>query len=385
MQSPYFRPGYPVYPHVAHGLLTTPHRMNALPDYTGRGVVMAFIDAGFYDHPDILSRIVTHVDCTTDQFSTQATAVPTCERFVWHGQMTSVIGAGNGSINSGKYHGIACESDLVLITVSSPDEQVKEADILRGFQWLLKNHKHFNIRVVNVSVGGDFVNSHADYPLHQAVHQLVAAGVVVVIAAGNHGERHLLPPASAPEAIVVGGYNDMNTLDPHEWRGYHSNFGVAHDLSHKPDVIAPAQWVASPILPTSQVAKEAQWLGKLLNGNSEPALTDLFEHGLSDLHIAPDEAHRGERFFHRLEHRIHELKLVDEHYQYVDGTSVAAPIISSIVAQMLEANRKLTPKQISGMLKTASHRIHHLPPERQGAGIPDAAKAVQLAQALRKG
>lgn len=380
----HFRPGYPVYPHASHGLLTTAERMNALPDYTGRGVVIAFLDAGFYEHPDIAGRVAAHVDCTTETFYTQSTAIPAVERFVWHGQMTSVIAAGNGSINSGKYRGIASQSELVLIKISNPDEQVKEADILRGFQWLLQNHKKYHIRVVNVSVGGDFVNSHADYGLHRAVHDLVAAGVVVVIASGNHGDRHLLPPASAPEAIIVGGYNDMNTMDEHKWQGYHSNFGVAHDLSPKPDVVAPAQWVASPILPTSHVAKEARWLGKLLNGNTEPALNHLFEHGLSDLNIAPHDAHRGERFFQRLEHRIHELKLVDEHYQYVDGTSAAAPIISSIVAQMLEANPKLTPPQISAMLKASARRIHHIPPERQGAGVPDATKAVQLAQALRK-
>ncbi len=48
---PTFHANYPQHNHNA--LLPTPERLGALPDYTGRGVVIAFIDAGFYMHPDI--------------------------------------------------------------------------------------------------------------------------------------------------------------------------------------------------------------------------------------------------------------------------------------------------------------------------------------------
>jgi serine protease AprX len=375
----HFRPNYPAHHTAAPRLLTTPERVNAIADFTGRGIVMAFIDAGFYAHPDLGTRILAHVDCTTPDFAVRAEAIPTAERFVWHGMMSSVIGCGDGQHSGGIYRGIACEAELVLIKVSSPDEKVKEADILRGLNWLLKNHRRYQVRVVNVSVGGDFVNSSPDHALHRAVADLVAAGIVVVIAAGNAGERHLLPPASSPEAIVVGGYNDANTLNQQEWTLYHSNYGVAHDLSPKPDVVAPAQWVASPILPISQVAKEARWLGTLLESlDTQAAVAALLRDGRADLHLAPD-AHPGDPLHHKLEHRLHELKLINAHYQHVDGTSVAAPIVSSIVAQMLQANPHLTPAQVSTIVRHSAAHIHNVPPQKQGSGALDARQAVEAA------
>jgi serine protease AprX len=354
-----------------------------MPEYTGRGVVVAFLDAGFFVHPDIAGRILAHVDCTTADFSVKQEAVPAIESYVWHGQMSSVIAAGDGKQSGGKYRGIASESRLVLIKVSSADNLVKEGDILRGFHWLLKHHAEYNIRVVNVSVGGDFHNLKPDHALHIAVRDLVAQGVVVVIAAGNKGERHLLPPASAPEAIVVGGYNDMNTTNRSEWREYHSNYGVAHDLSHRPDVIAPSIWVASPILPVSQVAKEARWLGGLLNGHTEQALEAIVKEGHADLELPLElVTNRGEALYHRLQHRLTELKLINAHYQHVEGTSVAAPIVTSIVAQMLEAAPDLTPDQIRIMIRHAGQPVHGIPPQKQGTGAIDGAKAVRFALEL---
>ncbi|MCU0514216.1 MAG: S8 family serine peptidase [Anaerolineae bacterium] len=379
-----FRPAYPVYPPAHPALLTTPERVNAAPDYTGRGVVMAFIDSGFYEHPDIAGRVLAHVDCTTDDFSEHPQAVPAIESYVWHGQMSSVIAAGDGRLSGGKYRGIASSSHLVLIKVSSPDNAIKEADILRGFQWLLAHHRRYAIRVVNVSVGGDYPALKAEHPLHQAVQALAAQGVTCVIAAGNRGEAHLLPPASAAEAIIVGGYNDMNTLDRHRWQPYHSNYGVAHDLSHKPDVVAPAIWVAAPILPVSAVAREARWLGTLLNGHPAAALETLLQEGQADLHLTPEMVqHRGENLYHKLEHRLHELKLIDPHYQHVEGTSVAAPIVSAVVAQLLEIDPALTPAQIAVVLRRAGRHIAGIPPHKQGAGALDALRAVQFVLRLR--
>ena len=39
-------------------------------------------------------------------------------------------------------------------------------------------------------------------------------------------------------------------------------------------------------------------------------------------------------------------KVISKHYKEVDGTSFAAPIISSVVAQMLEARPDLSPQAV---------------------------------------
>ena len=42
-------------------------------------------------------------------------------------------------------------------------------------------------------------------------------------------------------------------------------------------------------------------------------------------------------------------EIVATHYSHVDGTSFATPIVSSIVAQMIEANPKLTPGAVKNI------------------------------------
>src|SRR5690606_6134649 len=104
-------------------------------------------------------------------------------------------------------------------------------------------------RIVNISVGGDFVSTDPGHPIHAAVRELTEAGITVVAAAGNRGHDYVVPPASAAEAITVGGLDDHNTLDDRLWKPYHSNFGVSCNGNGKPDILAPSIWVVGPIMP----------------------------------------------------------------------------------------------------------------------------------------
>src|SRR5436309_6938999 len=81
-----------------------------------------------------------------------------------------------------------------------------------------------------------------------------------------------------------------------------------------------------------------------------------------------------------LESVLSEQKIIAAHYQHVDGTSFAAPIVTSIVAQMIEANPKLTPAGIKNILISTAHRIAHASVLRQGYGVVDAREAVSLAK-----
>jgi serine protease AprX len=371
------------YPQPEKMLLTTPERIGAVPDYTGRGVVIAYLDSGFYMHPDIADRVLLHVDATTPDIKEQPRVLES-DVTSWHGLMVAAIGSGNGSASGGKYRGVACDSTMVLVKVSSPKGEVKEADILRGMEWLVENHARFGIRVVNVSVGGDFVSSDPQHPLHRSVRDLTEAGVTVVIAAGNRGDRHLVPPASSPQAIVVGGYSDNNSLNRSDWSPYHSNFGTVYDGTNKPDVIAPAQWIASPILPETLVEKQAQWLAPLLQADNQHAIQHLMASDFSDLQIPkPGTRRLGKSLHQTLQERIHAHKLIHTHYQHVDGTSVAAPIVSSVIAQMLEANPTLTPEKIRTILQETATPLDGMPSEQQGAGIISAKGAVTAALQLR--
>lgn len=358
-------------------LLSVPERTRALKTYTGKGVTIAFVDSGFYEHPDLGGRVIRYVDATTERIR-EGGRFNKAEGYSWHGQMTSVIAAGDGTLSNGRYRGIASDANLILIKVMTADYQLKEADILRGLRWILGNLIRYEIDIVNLSVGGDFVDDDPDHPLHRAIRDLTNAGVVVVTAAGNRERAYVVPPASAPEAIVVGGMNDHNALDQHRWQGFHSNWGRAHDGSTKPDILAPAIWIPSPILPGSEVDTEAQLLGPLLN--KPPILGDLVQRTRAESaarHFEKD--HPDADVYRVMQDKIHAHKLVNAHYQYVDGTSVATPIVTSIIAQMLEANPALTPQAIRKILKNTAIPLESIAPERQGAGVINAPSAVKAA------
>jgi serine protease AprX len=70
-------------------------------------------------------------------------------------------------------------------------------------------------------------------------------------------------------------------------------------------------------------------------------------------------------------------------YKHVDGTSFAAPIVSSIAAQMIEANPELVPQDIKRLLIDTARRIPGVSVDRQGWGVVDAEKAVQAAVEAR--
>ncbi|MDH4065623.1 MAG: S8 family serine peptidase, partial [Acidobacteriota bacterium] len=71
-----------------------------------------------------------------------------------------------------------------------------------------------------------------------------------------------------------------------------------------------------------------------------------------------------------------ERRVIATHYQHVDGTSFAAPITASVVAQMIEANPRLTPAVIKNILISTASRLAGFPAVRQGYGVVCAASAV---------
>lgn len=354
-------------------LLSTPERTGALPEFTGRSVVIAFIDSGFYAHADLGDRIIGYADATTARI-VEGGRLDRPHPHSWHGQMTTVIACGDGHNSSGRYRGLASEAKLLLIKVMNNRNEVKEADILRGMRWLARHHERFGVRILNLSVGGDFISHDPKHPIYDVVRRLVKAGITVIAAAGNRGQDYVVPPASAPEVITVGGIDDHNSLDRSRWTIYHHNYGVAYNGLIKPDVLAPAVWIASPILPKTSVAREARWLGRLLHIKQRGSMKDV----VREVIVKRYQLLNPRANIHAvIQERIHAHKLIDSLHQYVDGTSVAAPIVTSIVAQMLEADPNLTPEQIKTILLQTSRPLHPFHRERQGAGVVSAADAVR--------
>ncbi len=367
-------------------VLPTPLRLNADQRFTGRGVTIAFIDSGFYAHDDLTkptNRIVAYhsiFDADGDRTSLETTDVAS-----WHGMMTSVVAAGNGHVSEGFYRGIASDAEVVLVKVGRtgriPDEHIQ-----RGLEWVLENKEKYKIRVVNISAGGDFEQSYLDSPLCQLVERAVKEGLVVVCAVGNAGMvpgHPVLPPASSPSAISVGGLDDQNSLDRAKRGMYRSSYGPTFDGLQKPEIIAPGIWVAAPILPATPTADEAELCSTL------DRAVDSELRSIIDAHKGVDKDFDEARDLpipllrQLITIKLREGNVISPHYKYVDGTSFASPIVASIAACMLEANPGLNPQQVKRILMETAERVPGIAVERQGWGVVAPRKAVELALATR--
>jgi serine protease AprX len=189
----------------------------------------------------------------------------------------------------------------------------------------------------------------------------------------------VLPPASAPSCIAVGGLDDQNSLDRARRGMYRSSYGPTIDGLQKPEVIAPGIWVAAPILPHTPTAEEAELYSRLDAAADEelPSLLKQYRGVDEDLDQASDL--RVPLLRQLITIKLREGNVINEHYKYVDGTSFAAPIVSSIVACMLEANPRLTPQQIKRILISSAERVHDVVVDRQGWGVVNARRATEVA------
>src|SRR4030095_12859188 len=183
----------------------------------------------------------------------------------------------------------------------------------------------------------------------RTVEQCSRAGLTVVCAVGNAGHmpgHPVLPPASAPSCIAVGGLDDQNSLDRARRGMYRSSCGPTSDGLQKPEGIAPGIWVAAPILPQTPTAEEAELYSELHALPDEELRAALITHSGIDKDLDEAADLRIPLLRQLITIKLREGNVINENYKYVDGTSFAAQIVSSIVACMQEANPRLAPPQI---------------------------------------
>src|SRR5689334_2528128 len=356
-------------------VIPTPVRLKADPNYAGKGVTVAFLDSGFYPHADLADRILAYHDLTGERTSLLTT--DPVESWQWHGTQTSVAAAGDGHLSDGLYRGLASKSKLVLVKVSERGH-ISEENIARGIRWVIANRERYNIRILNISLGGDEDVPCSKSIVDQAAEEAISHGIVVVAAAGNSGreDHHSIPPANSPSVITVGGYSDNNELNGNQLGLYHSNFGVTADGTVKPEIVAPAMWIAAPILPGTRLYERAEALSRLAAA-PDYELPSLAREEAAEF---PEQLMKSDAIRSHVEAALLQLKIVAAHYQHVDGTSFAAPIVTSLVAQMIEANPRLTPGAIKNILISTADRMATEPVIRQGYGVVNARRAVELAK-----
>ncbi len=194
--------------------------------YTGKNITIAFLDTGICPIPDFQGRIIKFKDFINDN------------KFVYddNGHGTHVTGIAS---SSGRYKGLAPESNIISLKVLNESGQGNAADVIAGIQWIADNYKKYNIRVTNLSIGTS--QPIKNDPLVEAVERLWDMGIVVVTAAGNNGPNpcSISSPGTSKKIITVGSSDDEQS------NKIFSGRGPTKECIIKPDILAPGSNITS--------------------------------------------------------------------------------------------------------------------------------------------
>ena len=170
----------------------------------GAGAVIYVIDTGVYStHSDLSGRVLSGYTAVADGNGTQD-----C-----NGHGTHVAGTA-----AGRVYGVAKSAAVVAVRVLDCAGSGYASSVVAGINWVVASHPG-GPGIINMSLGGG-----ANAAIDQAVSDASAAGITVVVAAGNSGaDACSYSPARAPSAITVGA---ITTTDA---RASYSNYGSCVD------------------------------------------------------------------------------------------------------------------------------------------------------------
>jgi serine protease AprX len=222
-------------------------------------VTVAVIDSGVADVADFASRLVSVTNPASGQTALCAnfSSESGCDDSYGHGTFVAGLIAGNGASSNGAYPGVAPAANVLAVKLSGRDGTSTVSKVLAAIQWVLANKDAYGIKVLNLSLRVDSSLSYRIDPVNLAVERAWAAGITVVVSAGNMGpgEHTIAKPADDPWVISVGSVDDQGTVEigddtvsSFSSRGPSPTDGVA-----KPDVAVPGRSLVSLRSPGSYV------------------------------------------------------------------------------------------------------------------------------------
>lgn len=194
---------------------------------SGEGVTVFVLDTGIYiDHVEFEGRASWDINLTNE---------PDLDE---HGHGTHCA----GTVASRAY-GVAKKANVVAVKVARKDGTADTSDIIAGVEYARQQHLELS-RTKGTKHRGAVISMSLASPksraMNAAVASAVAAGVHVVVGAGNENDDACkLSPASAEDAITVGA-SDIN-----DNRASFSNYGPCTDI-FAPGVDVLSTWIGSP-------------------------------------------------------------------------------------------------------------------------------------------
>jgi serine protease len=309
--------------------------------YEGSGAVtVAIIDTGYVAHPEIADRVIDQWDFISDPANAgdgdgrdgdaTDTGDSTDQSSALHGtHVAGIIGADTNTNGLG-IAGVDWHCNLVIVRALGVSHGTGvDSDISDAIRWAAGLHvdgvpdNATPAQVINMSFGG----KGASQTMQAAVDDAVAAGAVVVTAAGNTGED-----AAGDSPAGLRGVITVGAVEPGGQLARYSNWGKAVSL----------------LAPGGLLANDA-------NGNPEGILSTI------------------------------ESKTAGYTYAYYAGTSQAAPYVSATVSLMKALAPTLTPLDVQKMLMASANPDARCPSRTNasepgcGAGLLDVDAALALA------
>ena len=201
---------------------------------TGKGVRAAILDTGAYPHSDFKGRVIGFADMQHGR----------CGLYDDSGHGTHVAGilAGDGEMSGGTYAGIAPGAELLIVKVLDKKGEGNAMHILQGMEHVRKVHKKNKIALVNMSLGASVeLDPVKESRITEAVEELCACGITVVVSAGNYGlqSRKVSVPGTNEKVLTVGAYRRSGM------ERYCYGTGRKRICVWKPDILAPGEGIVS--------------------------------------------------------------------------------------------------------------------------------------------
>lgn len=197
--------------------------------FTGKGVRVAVLDTGMdLKHPDFVGRRIESRSFIPGQAVQDG-----------HGHGTHCIGTACGPLQPLQQprYGIAYEADIFAGKVLSNTGSGADGGILAGISWAIHNR----CPVVSMSLGAvTRVGDTFSMIFETVARRALAAGTLIVAAAGNNRPGPVNHPANCPSILGVGALDQRLKVAPFSCRGLNPQGGEV-------DIAAPGVQVRSSL------------------------------------------------------------------------------------------------------------------------------------------
>ena len=191
---------------------------------SGKGVRIALLDTGVFGHRDLKCKIIYFKDYVS------------YKKLCYDDN-------GHGTHIAGILSEMAPGAELLVFKILDKNGNGTTEKALKALEWIRKNHKKWNIKLLNFSMGYlPNTKEIMQNRLIEKLEELWEEGVTVVTAAGNNGpkENSITVPGVSRKVITVGSCDDTD-MGKERYGGR----GPTNCCIVKPEVLAPGTNIRS--------------------------------------------------------------------------------------------------------------------------------------------